>query len=499
MRIGVLDLLAVARNVGWPERLYAAYFRRQFANIMPQVVSVWCRQLGHDVAYRTYFGQADPRELLPSGLDVVFISAYTQASALAYALAKLYRAGGTLTVIGGPHARAFPADCLRFFDLVVKDCDRRLIEQILARRFDPPAIVTSGRPLAEFPSVEERMPEIAAASFADGRPLFTSVIPMLASLGCPYSCDFCIDWSTKYVALPRAQVLADLRYVGERLPNVYIVFHDPNFGVRFDEMMDLIEEVPAQRRTPYLMESSLSILKPQRLKRLRATRCVYIAPGVESWADYSAKAGVGNRTGRDKLEHVVDHFAMLREFVPGLQANFMFGTDVDVGREPVELTKEFFRRLPYVFPTVNVPTPFGGTPLQQKALRQGRILEAMPFAFYFIPNLVMRLANYDPIEYYGHLVDMHATIASGLMTARRLFADVPVPMRLLHALRTFGVRQDLRELRRILRRLRTDPTFLAFHEGRPVGLPDYYRAQVRCRLGRYASLLSDDDLRPVLG
>lgn len=116
---------------------------------------------------------------------------------LAYALAKLYRKDGTLTVIGGPHAKAFPNDCLRFFDLVVKDCDRRLIEEVLARRYDPPAIITSGRLLTEFPSVEERMPEIAAASFADGRPLFTSVVPMLASLGCPYSCDFCIDWSSK--------------------------------------------------------------------------------------------------------------------------------------------------------------------------------------------------------------------------------------------------------------------------------------------------------------
>ena len=49
------------------------------------------------------------------------------ASALAYALAKLYRREGTLTVIGGPHARSFPADRLRFFDWVVLECDKTLI------------------------------------------------------------------------------------------------------------------------------------------------------------------------------------------------------------------------------------------------------------------------------------------------------------------------------------------------------------------------------------
>ncbi len=29
--------------------------------------------------------------------------------------------------------------------------------------------------------------------------------------------------------------------------------------------------------------------------------------------------------------------------------------------ESVELTKEFIRRLPDVWPTINIPTPFGGT------------------------------------------------------------------------------------------------------------------------------------------
>ncbi|MGH6928735.1 MAG: B12-binding domain-containing radical SAM protein [Dongiaceae bacterium] len=498
MRLGVLDLLADARDAGWLDRVYGAYFRRQFASIMPQAVSVWCRELGHDVCYRTYYGQADPRDLLPVDLDVVFVSAYTQASALAYALAKLYRADGALTVIGGPHAKAFPGDCLRFFDIVVKDCDRRLIEEILARRFDPPTVVTSGRLLTEFPSVEERMPEIAAASFADGRPLLTSVVPMLASLGCPYSCDFCIDWSSKYVPLTRDRIVADLRYTAEHLPNVYVVYHDPNFGVRFDEMMDVIEEVPAVRRSRYLMESSLSILKPQRLERLRATRCVYVAPGVESWTDYASKAGVGDRCGRAKLERVVDHFSLLREFVPGLQANFLFGTDADAGNEPVELTKEFFRRVPFVFPTVNIPTPFGGTPLHARVLEEGRILETMPFAFYFIPNLVIRIRNYDPVEYYGHLIDMHETISSCLTIARRLLADGPVALRFLHAVRSFGVKRDLAELRCIHRKLKSDRSFQAFHDQRSKPLPVYYRHQLNRRLGHYASLLSDDDLRPVL-
>ena len=115
MRVGVLELLAESVSQTWGERMYNLWYKKILASITPQAVAAWCRQLGHHVYYATYYGQSDPKSLLPEQLDIVFIATYTQASALAYALAKLYRRAKTITVIGGPHAKAFPIDCLRFF------------------------------------------------------------------------------------------------------------------------------------------------------------------------------------------------------------------------------------------------------------------------------------------------------------------------------------------------------------------------------------------------
>ena len=115
MRIGVLDLLVDSpRN--WMNFAYRGVLKKQYASIAPQAVAVWCRQLGHEVFYVSYYGQRDPKRMLPNDLDVVFIATYTQSSALAYALSKVFRMEGTLTAIGGPHAKSFPRDCLRFFD-----------------------------------------------------------------------------------------------------------------------------------------------------------------------------------------------------------------------------------------------------------------------------------------------------------------------------------------------------------------------------------------------
>lgn len=498
MRVGILDLLTASVLPGRIESVHNHRFKRYLASITPQAVAVWCRQLGHDVRYATYYGQQNPRTLLPDDLDVVFIAAFTQVSALAYALAKCYRKARTLTVIGGPHARAFPIDCLRFFDLVVHDCDKLLIDEILRSSFDPGTIVTSGRPLRDIPSVEERLPEIRSATFTRGRPTMLTNVSLLSSIGCPYRCNFCVDWNNPFVLLPPERLAADLRYVSRNLPGVLIGYHDPNFAVKFDQVMEVIETIPAPARSPYVMESSLTVLRGPRLRRLRETNCVYVAPGIESWADYSDKAGVGSRVGQAKLERVVSHFEELHEYVPGLGASFIFGTDSDTGDEPLELTAEFIRRVPFVWPGMNIPVPYGGTPMFDSLLRENRILKAMPFTFYYTPYLVMQLKHYSALEYYEKILRFYGAVTSAVMLAQRVWRTPGYRMKALQVLRTLSMADGGAKLRRIWRRLQADPELQAFHEGERDTLPAFYKSEYRRRLGPFADLMTEQDMTPTL-
>jgi radical SAM family protein len=497
MKVGIIELVVDTASKGWRDVAYGAFFKKFHASITPQAVSVWCRQLGHQVWYATYYGQRDPVSLLPDELDVVFVASYTQASALAYALAKVYRMRKTLTVIGGPHAKSFPKDCLRFFDLVVKDCDKTLVDDILRGHFDRRTVITSGRPLREIPSAEERMPEITAGSLVRGRRRGMSVVPLLSSIGCPYSCDFCVDWNNPYVLLPPELLEADLRYLSNNWPGLKVAYHDPNFGVKFDQVLGIIEKIPRERRSPYIIESSLSILNGPKLRRLKETNCIYIAPGVESWNNYSNKAGVGARVGKAKLTQVVEHFRELRRYVPGLQANFLFGTDADHGEEPAELTKEFMWAVPFVWPTVNIPTPFGNTPLYDRALANGQILESIPFSFYYTPYLVTTMPHYHPVEYYDKLIDIYSTMTSTAMLARR-FVTSTLGFGMLHLLRTLAMGQDLAVLRLLRKMLATDSDFRAFHEGCPRSLPEFYHRCYEQKLGRYADLMPRAERIPEL-
>ena len=89
-------------------------------------------------------------------------------------------------------------------------CDKQLITDILSGGCAPNSILSSGRTLTDIPSVEERMPEIRASNFSRGkRPYLATLVPLLASVGCPYTCDFCTDWDNPYVVLPPDHLEAD--------------------------------------------------------------------------------------------------------------------------------------------------------------------------------------------------------------------------------------------------------------------------------------------------
>ncbi len=382
---------------------------------------------------------------------------------------------------------------------MVGECDRPLLAEILGGHFDPPAFVSSGRRPDSLPGVEERMPDLIASGFRPNRPGAFNVVALLASLGCPYTCEFCSEWDSRYAPLPGSDLAEDLRFLSRRHPDALVAFHDPNFAIRFDETMDLIESSGAPRPNRYLMECSLSVLQPPgRMERLGRSGCVFVAPGVESWTDYGNKGGTGSRRGPEKLEHVVGRFRELHRQVPGLQANFLFGSDRDRGREPADTTIEFARRLPFVWPNVNIPTPYGGTPLFDRLLAEGRILREMPLASYCAPYLATTLKHYDPLTYYRELIRIHEAIATWPILARRVASPAPAKVRLAHLLQALAHRSQLAETRRVARLLETDRAFRAFHEGAPVPLPEFYHHRFEQRLGKYAELLPQADRVPVL-
>ena len=304
------------------------------ASIMPQAVGVWCEEAGHDVTFVCYTGFETLPLDLPHKPDVAFIGAFTQAAQMAYALSAMLRSQGAVTVLGGPHARCYPEDARKYFDYVLGFTDKAVLRDVDDVRPHRPVglhLQASQQPKG-LPSVRERWKFIEPT--LNKAPLI-KIVPMLGSLGCPYTCSFCIDSSVPYQPLDFDEMKADLRFLLGKFQRPRVAWHDPNFGVRFDDYMDAIEEAVPADRIDFIAESSLSKA---------------ILPGIESWFDLGNKSRTGARRGMEKVQKVADHVNLIQQHIPYIQTNFVLGLDVDAGPEPFELTKAFIDRTPSAFP-----------------------------------------------------------------------------------------------------------------------------------------------------
>ena len=482
LKIGVVDLV----TKGPTRALYARVMNANLASIMPQAVGVWCEEAGHDVTYVCYTGLENLTDELPDDVDLVFIGAFTEAAFLAYALSNLFRSRGAVTVLGGPHARCYPEDAESYFDYVLGFTDRETIAEVLhecAPHRPAGRRLGAIRQPAAVPGVRERWRFIEAT--LRKAPLI-KMIPILGSLGCPYTCSFCIDSVVPYQPLDLDVLREDLRFIRRKVERPIVGWHDPNFGVRFDDFLGAIEDAAPAGSIRFIAESSLSLLSEAHLKRLKKNGFGALLPGVESWYGMGNKSKTGTKTGMDKVREVSEHVNTILRYVPYVQTNFVLGLDGESGEEPFELTKRFIDMTPGAFPGYSLLSAFGrAAPVNLEYQRAGRVL---PFPFHFLDNnhaMNVKPQNYAWKDFYDAVIDLTRYTFSPRAIFNRCVATkstIPRWMNVVRAVSSEGYGR-IRYYRDLRRGLDDDPQIRAYFSRETDALPDFYRRQVEQDLG----------------
>jgi len=495
LNVCVVDMVAKAPT----RKMWAKVMNANLASIMPQVVATWCEQRGHDVTYITYMGEPldDLLSQLPDKADVAFIGAFTQAAYISYALSYLFRDRGAVTVLGGPHARSYPHDARKYFDYVLGFTTREVIDDVLldCSQHRPEGIhLSADRQPGELPGVKERWKYVEMTL---AKAPLLKIVPMIGSLGCPYSCSFCIDSTVSYTLLDTDVIKEDLRFLKTIYQRPRVGWHDPNFGIRFDETLDAIEEAVPPGSVDFIAESSLSLLSEPHLRRLKKNGFKAVLPGIESWYDLGNKSKTGKRRGLDKVHQVADHVNLIQEYIPYIQTNFVFGLDVDEGPEPFELTRRFLELAPGAFPAYSLLTAFGrAAPLNLQYQQEKRVL---PFPFHFMNNnhvMNVRPKNYDWPEFFDNLLRLTRFSFSWPTIARRFsVVKAPIP-RWLHVLRAvssegFGRIKYHSHLRRLLDE---HPEVRSYWEGEATEIPRFYVEWIKRDLGPFWKWLPEGAL-----
>jgi len=309
----------------------------------------------------------------PPVCDVAAIASYSAQIRDAYLLADQYRALGVRTVLGGTHVTALPDEALQHADSIVvgegelgwPDLLADLTHGGLERVYGP-----NGR---EFDLADAPMPRFDLLDI--GR---YNRLTVQTQRGCPWRCEFCaasIRLTKRYKVKPVAKVLAEIREIVRLWPAPFVEFADDNSFVDRRHSKELLRAL-VDEHIRWFTETDIGIADdPELLELMHAAGCAEVLIGLES-PTAAGVDGVEMRRNwkRSRFDDYADAIERVQSHGIAVNGCFVLGLDGD-GPGVFDAVEAFVRRSGQFDVQITVMTPFPGTPLYDRLLAEGRLLE----------------------------------------------------------------------------------------------------------------------------
>lgn len=323
-----------------------------------------------------YFDAPD-NDHIPAAIydcDLIAISCLTAQAFEAYEAAERFRAAGIKVALGGLHASVCPEEVAEHVDFVfVGEAENSWpvavaeIETGRGRRFYR---------AEDFPPVELADLPVPRYDLLKGGSW--NRFPVQSTRGCPWLCDFCassIMLRRPYRKRPVEHVVRDILAVKELRKRPFIELADDNTFVDHRWGRELCEAlIPLQIK--WFTETDISVADdPELLRLLRQSRCRQVLIGLES-TDAEDLAGIELKSDfkRRKAADYIDCVRRIQDAGVTVNGCFVLGLDSQ-GPDIFEKILDFAMRVPLYEVQVTAMTPFPGTPLYDRLLDEGRILE----------------------------------------------------------------------------------------------------------------------------
>ncbi len=348
--------------------------------------------------------------------DVVGITSMTATAPRAYELASLFRRNGAKVILGGIHPSVLPDEAARFADAVVVGEAEGVWEQVLhdvrwnrLRKFyhnSQPDLSESPLPVRRKTRSVLRLPSL--------------VMPIMASRGCPYDCEFCCVhrvYGRRQRHIPIERIVEDIRRTGARR----VMFLDDNIGGVRSYTMQLITALKPLKVSWYAQASARFILDDELFDAAVRSGLEALFVGVES-VDPEAREKM--RKSLPSIHLYEKSIKRCRSAGVIFHASLIFGLDEDTPTV-FERTLEFLlhNSVPSISPCIL--TPYPGTPLFERLMREGRILHTN-WSYYDHTTVCYQPKNMDPEELAERYLDFRNRFFSYLSILQRSYAQFRV-------------------------------------------------------------------------
>jgi radical SAM superfamily enzyme YgiQ (UPF0313 family) len=344
---------------------------------------------------------------------LVGVNVNVDTSARAYAIAARFRERGIPVILGGIHASANPEEALNAADSVCIGGAEGIWESVLTdvqngglkRRYQSAGPVDAAR----IPSPRW---ELLDAS----RYLYTNIV--CASRGCCFRCEFCYN-SADYVhpgfrPRPIEHILEDIR----RLNTKQVMFIDDNFIGDVEWAEELVRAISPLGLTWHAAVSTNIGRHLELLDAMRDAGCRSLFIGFESIND---DAVVNANKRQNKTADYARVIAEIHQRGMMVNASLVFGFDED-DASVFDRTLDWLIQNKVETMTAHVLTPYPGTELYARFLREGRIEDREP-SHYNTANVVFTPKRMSKDELYNGYLGMYRRFYSFRGIYRRLPND----------------------------------------------------------------------------
>jgi radical SAM superfamily enzyme YgiQ (UPF0313 family) len=328
---------------------------------------------GHELSYHEAQAEGEESPELET-CDLVAISTFSAQAFEAYTIADRLRARGVIVAIGGLHATALPDEAKEHADFVVVGEGENVWPELVRRveRGEEGSILRA----SDFPPVDlDRLP-VPRYDLLGDRPYNRYTIQ--TSRGCPWRCEFCastVMFSQRHRRRPVAHIIRDIEAILLLQPDAFIEFADDNTFVDKRWGLELCRALePLGIR--WFTETDISVADDSELlAAMKRAGCRQLLIGLEA-PRREGLEGIELRTGFKMGRFPYYRQAIERIQGSGITVNGCFILGLD-GQGPgvFDDVLEFVETTGLYEVQVTHLTAFPGTPLHDRLLEEGRIIE----------------------------------------------------------------------------------------------------------------------------
>lgn len=295
--------------------------------------------------------------------DIVALSVMTTNAHRSYDVADIFRRKGVKVIMGGIHPSAMLEEAATHADSIVsgeaEGVWQEVIEDFMSGKLERLYISNSHPDASIIPSPRWEL-------LKEERYFVPRTFQV--SRGCPYGCSFCSSTSffgMKFRFRPVGRVIDELKGYKKRL----IVFVDDNIAGNHEYSGELFSALKSIGRR-WVAQASIDIARNEGLLRLAAeSGCAGLLVGIES-VSYDNHYDVKKLRKETEYEEAIKR---IKSFGIGVHGSFVFGLDGD-NTDIFKSTVDFVMKNRLEVANYCKLTPFPGTKLYEKMLKEGRLI-----------------------------------------------------------------------------------------------------------------------------